>query len=151
MSTRVVAALATAALAACAGEAPKAPPVAAMAVTRAYVVLPAGASPAALYATIINGTPRADTLTAVELGDLAVMLHGADMTMLGAVPVAAGATERLLPGGRHGMITAFSGHARGDSLPLTFRFARGGAVVVKAHVIAYADVDTAAPPATPSR
>lgn len=142
---------ALAAVGACAGEAPKAPPLAALAVTRAYVVLPAGSSPAALYATLANGTAVADTLTAVELGDHAVMLHAADMTMVSALPVAAGATERLLPGGRHGMINAFDGHARGDSLPLTFRFARGGAVVVKAHVIAYADVDTAAPPMAPAR
>ena len=125
------------------------PPVPGVVVTRGYVVLPAGESPAALYATITNGTAVADTLTGVD-ATLAttVVLHGSmpSMAMLAELPVAAGAIERLAPGGRHGMITGLPALVRGDSMTLTFRFAHAGPRVMWAHVIAYADVDTAAPP-----
>ncbi|MBI3792293.1 MAG: copper chaperone PCu(A)C [Gemmatimonadetes bacterium] len=145
---RVAATIALAGGFGCGGEPKKPAPFTALTVTRAFVVLPAGESPAALYATITNGTAVADTLVAVELAGARAMLHGPmpDMAMLDALPVAPGATERLGPGGRHGMVTGFTGHARGDSLAVTFRFTRVGAVVVKARVIGYADVDTAAPP-----
>ena len=117
-------------------------------VSRAFVVIPAGESPGALYATFTNTTREADTLRAVELAPGTVMLHGPmpAMAILEAIPVAAGASERLAPGGRHGMITGLGPLARGDSLSVIFRFARSGTVAVKARVIAYADVDTAAPP-----
>lgn len=125
------------------------PPVAGVVVTRGFVVLPAGESPAAFYATITNGTSVADTLTGVvATSAMTVLLHGAmpSMAMLDALPVAAGDSERLAPGGRHGMITGLPALVRGDSITLTFRFAHAGPRVVWAHVITYADVDTAAPP-----
>lgn len=142
-----VTAVGIAGLASCAKDAPQLPQT--LTVSRVFVVLPAGDSPAALYATFTNPTVAADTLRSVELSTATVMLHGAmpDMAMLDALPVASGATERLAPGGRHGMITGFGPHARGDSLSLRFHFAVVGTIAVKARVIAYADVDTAAPPA----
>jgi copper(I)-binding protein len=117
-------------------------------VSRAFVVLPAGQSPGALYVTFVNGTVAADTLQSVALyPDVgSVMLHGKDMAMLDRLVVPSGATVRLSPGGSHGMISSLGTLARGDSLSVTFRFARSGAVAVKARVIGYADVDTAAPP-----
>ena len=117
-------------------------------VSRAFVVVPAGESPAALYATFTNAAREADTLRAVELPPGVVMLHGPmpAMAMLDAIPVAGGATVRLAPGGGHGMISGLGPLRRGDSLSVIFRFTRGGAIAVKARVIGYADVDTAAPP-----
>ena len=134
---------------ACGGESPK-PEPRAIEVSSVYIVLPAGDSPAALYATIRNATTAGDTLRMIQVpGANPVMLHAPmpAMTMVSELPVAAGATERLAPGGRHGMIDGFTGHMRGDSLLVTFRFQSGRVPVVQAHVITYADVDTAAPPA----
>ncbi len=125
------------------------PSASGVAVTRVFIVLPAGQSPAALYATITNASPTADTLrTIATSASPSVMLHGTmpGMATLDALPVAAGATERLAPGGRHGMLMGLASLARGDSVVVTFRFARAGDRLVQAHVIAYADVDTAAPP-----
>ncbi len=149
MTRSFVIAAASAALCAVVACGRDAPPVpASLTVSRAFVVRPAGESPAALYATFTNSTTAADTLHAVELASTRIMLHGPmpDMAMLDAIPVAAGATERLAPGGRHGMITGLGPHARGDALTVIFRFAHGGAITATARVIAYADVDTAAPP-----
>ena len=133
-------------LAACGKDAPQLPET--LTVSRVFVVLPAGESPAALYATFTNPTIAVDTLRSVELANASVMLHGPmpDMASLEALPVASGSTERLAPGGRHGMITGLGPHARGDSLSVRFHFAVAGTIAVKARVIAYADVDTAAPP-----
>ena len=133
---------------ACRGETPKAEPPA-IEVSAVYIVLPAGDSPAALYATMRNTTAAGDTLRMIQVpGANPVMLHAPmpHMTMLSELPVAPGATARLAPGGRHGMIDGFAGHARGDSLLVTFRFQSGRVQAVQAHVITYADVDTAVPP-----
>ncbi len=132
----------------CGGETPR-PEPRAIEVSSVYIVLPAGDSPAALYATIRNTTTAGDTLRMIQVaGANPVMLHAPmpTMAMLSDLAVAAGATERLAPGGRHGMIDGFTGHTRGDSVLVTFRFQSGRVPVVQAHVIVYADVDTAAPP-----
>ena len=119
-------------------------------VSQLYYVMPAGESPAAIYLTITNGATTADTLTALEsdAGDM-VMIHGPmpAMATLAEIAIAAGATERLSPGGRHGMVTA--PHAtieRGDSITVTLRFAHAGALALRAAAIGYADVDTATAP-----
>ena len=152
MSLRAILPLAVALLASstagCGGEAPKAAP-SALEVSAVYIVLPAGDSPAALYATVRNTTAAGDTLRMIQVpGANPVMLHAPmpDMRMLSELPVGAGATERLAPGGRHGMIDGLTGYTRGDSVLVTFRFQSGRVKAVQAHLIAYADVDTAAPP-----
>lgn len=130
-----------------------APPVA---VARAYIVIPAGAAPAALYLSATNAGPAADTIVAVSAGDLGnVMLHrsmedASGMMMMHAVTgvaVPAGGSARLAPGGFHGMIDPVTRPLqRGERIPLTVRFARAGTIRAIATVIAYADVDTATTP-----
>lgn len=136
---------------ACGSETPKPspPPSTELEISRVYLVLPAGQSPAALYATLWNGTNGDDTLRQVRTAVTnPVMLHSPmpSMTMIDALPVPAGKRTRLAPGGAHGMIGGLAGVARGDSVRMTFHFASGRVVVAHAHVIAYADVDSAAPP-----
>lgn len=131
------------------GDQSRSPEPRAIEVSSVYIVLPAGDSPAALYATIRNTTTAGDTLRMIQVpGANPVMLHAPmpTMAMLSDLPVAAGTTERLAPGRRHGMIDGFRGPKRGDSVLVTFRFQSGRVPVVQAHVITYADVDTAAPP-----
>ena len=136
---------------ACGSETPKPspPPSTELEISRVYLVLPAGQSPAALYATLWNGTNGDDTLRQVRTAVTnPVMLHSPmpSMTMIDALPVPADRTTRLAPGGAHGMIEGLASFARGDSVRMTFHFASGRVVVAHAHVIAYADVDSAAPP-----
>ena len=118
-----------------------------MVVARPYYVLPAGRSPAAIYLTITNRTAVADTLTAIECdAGLMVVLHGAmpKMETLTDLAIAPGETLRLAPGARHGMVAAPRPTIMaGDSVLVTLRFARAGAVLVRAAAIGYADVDTA--------
>lgn len=119
----------------------------------AYAVPGAGLAPGVLYARIDNRTATPDTLLGIEAASAEIMLHtGGDatgraaMAMAGPIPVAARATVSLAPGGLHGMITTFPRDThRGDSVSVTFRFARAGAIAVYARVIDYADVDTAVP------
>lgn len=149
LAVRLAPALAAAvALAACTTREP-APP-ATLAISRPYYVLPAGTSPAAIYLTMTNRSATADTLTAIESeAGAMVMLHGPmpAMETIGAITIAPGTTERLAPGGRHGMVAApRAGIQRGDSVTVTLRFAWARAIVVRAAAIGYADVDTATAP-----
>lgn len=132
-------------------------PVPAIRVTRAYVVMPAGTAPAALYLQATNFGPAADTLVSVDAGALGpVALHeamadqSAGTTMMHAVtgvPFPAAAQARLSPGGFHGMIGPLSRPiVRGERVPVTLRFARGGVLRINVGVISYADVDTATAP-----
>ena len=123
-------------------------------VSRAYYVLPAGTSPGVLYFTMSNAGPSPDTLTAIEShAGTRVLIHGPMPAMepVRAIEIAAGATERLAPGVRHGMVSAPSPtiHA-GDSVSVTLTFARAGTRTVRAAAITYADVDTATATAAPA-
>jgi protein SCO1/2 len=138
------------------GQAAIGAPRSAIEVERAYVVIPAGQAPAALYLTVRNTGSVADSLvggTADGHGEF--MLHEsvvdkakglATMRMLPALAVPAHGSGRLAPAGAHGMIALQGPLARGDRISLALRFARAGVVRATATVIAYADVDTATTP-----
>ena len=128
----------------------------AVSVSRAYIVIPAGPAPAALYLSAQNTGNTADTIVAINATELgAVTLHqsmedASGMMMMHAVAgiaVPAGGSARLAPGGFHGMLAA-AGHPlqRGDRIPITVRFSRAGQIRAIASVIGYADVDTATAP-----
>jgi copper(I)-binding protein len=116
------------------------------------VVEPVLNTPAVLYASIVNGTDRPDTLTglAAAIAD-STTLHqmvqrGMSMAMspLAALPLAAHGEVRFHPGGYHAMLEGL--HARltpGDSIPVTFHFALRGDTTVFARVVRYADLDRA--------
>jgi len=132
--------------------APVAPP--APSVERAYVVIPAGQGPAALYFVARNPGATADSIVAIgtaAIGEATLHESVHDratglMTMrpLAALEVPARGDARLAPGGAHGMIGPLSRPlVRGEQVTLTVRFAHAGAVRTSATVITYADVDTA--------
>jgi protein SCO1/2 len=124
---------------------------------RAFLVAPAGASPAALYLVLRNAGAVADTLVSISAGTLgAVELHESvhdhatnrmQMRPVPGIAVPAQGAVALAPGGYHAMVGPLARRvARGDQVPITLRFARGAEVTVVGTVIAYADVDTATAP-----
>lgn len=121
-------------------------------VTQVYVVPGVGVAPTAIYATMRNTRAIDDSLVAV-LPDSAegVMLHMTHtdeagrvmMHTIEGVGIPGRATVRLAPGGLHAMVTRLNTTVvRGDSLSVTFQFARAGLVTVKGAVIDHADVDS---------
>jgi hypothetical protein len=90
----------------------------------------------ALYATIQNGTPGADTLQAVRTSVAnTVEIHESyenedgtrGMRPMGPVPVAPGAKVALEPGGIHVMLIRLTQSLQpGDSLAVDFQFAQAG-------------------------
>jgi copper(I)-binding protein len=150
-------------LAACHAESPRT-----MQFSHVYVVAPAGTAPAVLYAVLENHTGRADTLTTIATPAARVAeLHqtvatsshehatasmpgmsGHDMTSMSmrpipALPIDANATLRFAPGGYHVMLMDPAPLRAGDSVDVTFQFARAHQITTRARVITYADVDTA--------
>jgi copper(I)-binding protein len=150
-------------LAACRAESPHM-----MQFSRVYVIVPAGTAPAVLYAVVENHTGQADTLTTITTPAARVAeLHqtmatsspehamasmpgmsGHDMTSMSmrpipALPIDANATLRFAPGGYHVMLMDPAPLHAGDSVDVTFQFARAHQITTRAHVITYADVDTA--------
>jgi len=132
----------------------RAEPTAQVDIERAYVVIPAGDAPAAVYFVARNPTATADTIVALDAGDLgAASLHMSMQDAMGgstmmhavsALEVPARGSTRLAPGGYHGMIDAVRRPlARGERVSLDIRLARSGSVRVNATVITYADLDTA--------
>ena len=126
-------------------------------IERAYVVIPAGQGPAALYFVATNPFAMADTI--VSIGTEAIgpaTLHQSmqdkvagtvHMMPVTALEVPARGTARLAPGGYHGMIAPLARPlVRGERIALTVRFEHGGVVRADATVITYADVDTATAP-----
>lgn len=100
-------------------------------------------STGAAYLTIENKGSADDTL--VEAGSpVAERVEVHDMTMEGmvmkmrkldALPVAAGETVALAPGGKHIMLIGLKGPlAEGDTVPLTLVFEKAGEVAVEAPV-----------------
>ncbi|MDA1081681.1 MAG: SCO family protein [Gemmatimonadetes bacterium] len=123
-------------------------------VERAYVVIPVGAGPAAIYFVARNPTSLPDTIVAIDVGaignaSLHMTMEGptsgtATMHAVDAAEVPARGMFRLSPGGYHGMIAPVTRTlVRGERLPVGVRFARAGTVRVDATVITYADLDTA--------
>ncbi len=126
----------------------------ALSVERAYLVMPIGDTPAALYFTAHNRGTTTDSVVAVEVpGAGAASLHEhqhdqatGNMRMMpaAAYEVPAGGTVRLAPGGAHVMIEKPSrAYTRGERFRLLVRFAHGGVVTTELSVITYADLDTA--------
>lgn len=97
---------------------------------------PGTATPGVAYLTITD-RGAADTLTAVSTPVAAsAMLHQSktengisSMTPVEALPIAAGGTVTLAPGGYHIMLEGLKQPLKaGDSFPLTLTFAHAGAV-----------------------
>lgn len=127
-------------LTACAAERP------AIEVRSAYSYAPVTGTVAAAYFTVENHTSQADTLVSVEVAGAPVaMVHEqvptgdmVEMRHVEALPLAPQGTVFLKPGGLHVMIEGFTRTpVVGDTLRLTLRFARAGAVVVAAPVLTY--------------
>jgi len=121
----------------------------------AWVVTGAGVSPSAVYATFRNDRSVDDTLLAV-IPDRAdgVMLHETTTDELGRVqmrhldeiPIPARSTVTLKPGGLHAMVSRFEETVvRGDSVSVTFRFARAGAITLNVAVIDHSEVERVVP------
>jgi copper(I)-binding protein len=105
-----------------------------------------------MYTTITNATMAPDTLDSLTMPPARAEVHqtmehrGGMAMMMRAAPlsIAAGTTLRLAPGGYHVMLTGLpTTLRRGDSLSFVLHFRRLGARHAVAHVITYADVDTA--------
>jgi copper(I)-binding protein len=122
-------------------------------VSNVVIVGSAGVSPTAIYATLRNDRAVDDSLLTI-LPDSAegVMLHQTlidasgrvQMEHLEGIGVPAKSTLQLKPGSYHAMVSRLSSSVvRGDSLNVTFRFLRAGAITVRGVVIDQADVDAA--------
>ncbi|HTS87798.1 MAG TPA: copper chaperone PCu(A)C [Gemmatimonadales bacterium] len=100
---------------------------------------PITAASGAAYVEIINHGQVADTLVDAESPIAAmVMFHGAAMMSMGPVVIAPGARVTFKPGAAHIMLTTLSKLPKaGDSLPLTFTFAKAGSVTLELPVRKY--------------
>lgn len=123
-------------------------------VDRAYLVVPVGDTPAALYLRARNASAIADSIVGVEIaggGKASLHEHQHDvksgaMRMVPArsYPLPVGATLQLAPGRAHVMVERGPRPiVAGDRLRGLVRFARGGVVPIEIRVITYADVDSA--------
>jgi protein SCO1/2 len=132
-------------------------PKSALRVTRAYLVIPVGDAPAALYFSVRNEGAAADSVVGVEVagaGQASLHEHEHDMKsgamrMVPATsyPVGAQGVLQLAPGGAHVMIEKPARlFTRGEKLRGLVRFGRAGSVPVDVTVITYADLDSATAP-----
>lgn len=112
--------------------------------------VPDGAPPIAVYFTVRNVGPQADTLLGVEITGGTATLHQQTgtgdgiqtMVPLAFAVVPAGETIRFFPGGRHVMIEGLTRPLEvGEVLPMTMVFRRAGRAAVGARVITYGDLD----------
>lgn len=104
-----------------------------------------GASrPAVFYVEITNAGSADDALTGIATPAAAMpMLHEtvvkdgvASMPHAMSVPVPAGQTVKLAPGGYHGMLMDLSAALNvGDSFPMTLTFEKAGPVTVNVDVL----------------
>jgi hypothetical protein len=128
------------ALAACA---PEGPPVE---VRDAYSYESVLGNIGVVYFTVENRGSFPDTLVEVEVaGALVAMIHEqvaegdmVEMRHVGVLPLPPHSTLELKPGGLHIMTEGLDrAPVAGDTLEVTARFARGGALTIKAPVLAY--------------
>lgn len=130
--------------------------VGALRILGAYVREPASPDVAAAYLQVTNSGDVDDVLLGVTCPVAMAELHRAvvrdgkkGMEPVGSVPVPAGGTTVLRPGGLHVMLMHVRAPLRrGTAVPLTLRFARAGSVTLSAPVLA--DVGTPAPTGTPA-
>jgi len=124
--------------------------VAGIQVVDPMVPRPPTATTTAFYVELRNTGPEADTLLGLST-DVAERASLHDMVMQGSVMRMApleggivlepGATVRLEPGARHGMLEELRGLPEpGATVALVLRFARAGDVKVEARVVRYEDV-----------
>lgn len=102
-------------------------------ITEAFAREPITLASGAAYLTIHNTGTDADTLLMAESPEAAgAMFHGQAMSHLDQLPIPAGGTVALAPGGTHLMLTDFFRMpVVGDSLTLTLEFARAGRLQFK--------------------
>ena len=141
---------AAACLVACTSCSPRA-----LAIDGVVVVPGAGFAPGVLYANVENPGGTADTLLSVDVvGATAASLHEnvtdsagrTTMRMVHHLAIPPGWRVSLSPGGVHAMIDGLrTALTRGDSVGVTFHFARAGSVAGMARVVDYTDVGGAAP------
>jgi protein SCO1/2 len=118
----------------------------------AVVPRPPTATTAAFYVTVRNAGTEADTLLGISTPAAErAMLHemvmeGGVMRMvplMGGIPLPPGATLRLEPGARHGMLEGLGSLPEpGGTVIVVLRFARAGEVPVPARLVSYEDVGT---------
>lgn len=120
---------------------------AALRIEDAFMYAPV-ADEAALYATFITAAGHADTLRSVEAPVARTfMLHATDaagglqrMRPLPVLPLPAGGTVALAPGGTHAMFAGLSTRpAAGDTIAVTFAFAGAGRRIVRVPVRRYGE------------
>ncbi len=140
-TSRALAALLLA-LSACSGGPPAASAVAGeLHLSNGFAYEPIIPASGAAYVTITNDGATPDTLVGVSSPAAAgAMLHAASMGHLMTLPIPAGGTVALAPGGTHIMFSDFSQVPKaGDSLRVTFTFARTGSVTLALPVRKYGD------------
>jgi protein SCO1/2 len=114
----------------------------------AYAPAPADGGRTAVYLTLRNTGPGADTLRALatpaansaSLHDMRTDGSGMmRMVPIEGVPVPAGESVMLAPGRRHGMLEGIGAGRMdpGDTIRATLTFARGGEVTVPVRVVSY--------------
>jgi periplasmic copper chaperone A len=108
----------------------------------AFAFAPVTQDEAAVYLTVVNHGPTADTLVDVQTPYAkGAVLHeesAAGMTMLERAAVGPRDSLHLAPGGLHLMLTSLDRLPRpGERIPLTLRFARAGEVVLEVPVRSY--------------
>ena len=114
----------------------------------AYAAEPVTLDAGALYLTVRNTGDGADTLDGVSAG-IAGMAHlhrmarmgGVRMQALDGAEVPAGGSLRLVPGGLHIMLMNLRRlPVAGDTIAVTLRFRRAGAVQLRVPVVSYLEV-----------
>lgn len=117
------------------------------------LVTPAPGSPAVFYLAVANPTGAADTVVTVRVtGSDSAQMHKTmamgngmeGMAPVAALPLPAHDTVHFAPGGLHVMVFGLPGAVQaGDSAQVTVGFLHAGEVTHWAHVVTYAQVDSA--------
>jgi hypothetical protein len=107
---------------------------------------------AAVYFAVVNGGEEDDTLVSVSAAIAGqVMLHetvvegdSSRMTHLeDGIPIPAGSTVRLEPGGLHVMLMGLSDRpVEGELVAVTLHFERAGEVAIEVPVVPYSEVES---------
>ncbi|MBK6780708.1 MAG: copper chaperone PCu(A)C [Gemmatimonadetes bacterium] len=129
-------------MAGCAGGPPAATATAGdLRLTNGFAYEPIIQASGAAYVEITNRGTTPDTLLGASSPAAAgAMLHGGSMAHVMTLPIPAGGTLALAPGGTHIMLTDFVAMPEaGDSLTLILTFARAGSVTLQLPVRKYGD------------
>lgn len=118
------------------------------------VTAPIAGGAGALYLRLENPTGRQATLVGISVPGATASLHRTEerdgrsvMRPVAGIPLEAGATLRLRPGGYHGMIRWADGApAPGDTVAVTLGFEDGPELAVAAAVLAHPDALERHPP-----